>query len=129
MKDEAKIWLNYAEENLKSSEILLQNSLYNPCLQNAQQCVEKALKALLIKKEIIFKRTHDIFELNQVLLQNSVVIDLSEEECDLLNSIYLPTKYPLGNALPDFIPEKNICVEILEITKRVFQEVKKQIPF
>jgi HEPN domain-containing protein len=129
MKDEAKIWLNYAEENLKSSEILLQNSLYNPCLQNAQQCVEKALKALIIKKELIFKRTHDIFELNQVLLQNSVVIDLSEEECDLLNSIYLPTKYPLGNALPDFIPEKNICVEILEITKRVFQEVKKQIPF
>jgi HEPN domain-containing protein len=54
MKDEAKIWLNYSEENLKSSEILLQNSLYNPCLQNAQQCVEKALKALLIKKEIFF---------------------------------------------------------------------------
>jgi HEPN domain-containing protein len=103
--------------------------LYNPCLQNAQQCVEKALKALLIKKEIFFKRTHDIFELNQILLQNSVVIDISEEECDLLNSIYLPTKYPLGNALPDFIPDKNICVEILEITKRVFQEVKKQILF
>jgi HEPN domain-containing protein len=129
MKDEAKIWLNYSEENLKSSEILLQNSLYNPCLQNAQQCVEKALKALLINKEFFFKRTHDIFELNQILLQNSVVIDISEEECDLLNSIYLPTKYPLGNALPDFIPDKNICVEILEITKRVFQEVKKQILF
>jgi HEPN domain-containing protein len=98
MKDEAKIWLNYSEENLKSSEILLQNSLYNPCLQNAQQCVEKTLKALLIKKEFFFKRIHDIFELNQILLQNSVVIDISEEECDLLNSIYLPTKYPLGNA-------------------------------
>ena len=127
MKDEAKIWLNYSEENLKSSEILLQNSLYNPCLQNAQQCVEKAFKALLIKKEINFKRTHDIFELNQILIQNSAVIDISEEECDLLNSIYLPTKYPLGNALPDFIPDKNICEEILEITKRVFQEIKKLI--
>lgn len=56
-------------------------------------------------------------------------LNYSEEECDLLNSIYLPTKYPLGNALPDFIPDKNICSEILEITKRVFQEVKKQIIF
>jgi HEPN domain-containing protein len=128
MKNEAKIWMDFAGENLKSAEILLQNSLYNPCLQNAQQCVEKALKALLIKKEIIFKRTHDIFELNQILTHNSVVIDISEEECDLLNSIYLPTKYPLGNALPDFILDKNICGEILEITKRVFHEVKKQIP-
>jgi len=33
----------------------------------------------------------------------------------------------LGNALPDFIHDKNICEEILEIAKRVFQEIKKQI--
>ena len=55
-------------------------------------------------------------------------LNYAEEECDLLNSFYLPTKYPLGNALPDFIPDKNICKEILEITKRIFQEIKKQIP-
>lgn len=83
MKDEARIWLNYAEENLKSSEILLQNSLYNPCLQNAQQCDEKALKALLIEKEISFKRTHDIFELNHLLTNNSVLVNISDEECDI----------------------------------------------
>ena len=55
-------------------------------------------------------------------------LNYAEEECDLLNSIYLPTKYPLGNALPDLIPDKNIRKEIMEITKRVFQEIKKQIP-
>jgi HEPN domain-containing protein len=127
MRDETKIWLNYAEENLKSAEILLQSYLYNPCLQNAQQCIEKALKALLIEIGIQFKRTHDIFELNHHLNKSSVFVDISEEECDLINSIYLPTKYPLGNALPDFVPDQKICKEILEITKRVYQDIKNQL--
>ncbi len=128
MKDEAKIWLNYAEENLKSAEILLKSSLFNPCLQNAQQCVEKALKALLIEKEIIAKKkTHDIFELNLLLLKSGVFVDISEEECDLINTIYLPTKYPLGSALPDFVPDRKICEKILEIAKRVYQDIKNQL--
>jgi hypothetical protein len=48
MKSETKIWLDYAEENLKSSKILLDNKLYNPSLQNVQQSVEKALKAIVV---------------------------------------------------------------------------------
>lgn len=82
MKDDAKIWLNYSEENLKSAEILLQSLLFNPCLQNAQQCIEKALKALLIEKGFEFKRTHDIFELNNLLIKRTVLVDITEEECD-----------------------------------------------
>jgi HEPN domain-containing protein len=35
MKDEAKIWLEYANENLASAQILLDHGLFNPCLQNA----------------------------------------------------------------------------------------------
>ena len=41
MKDETKQWLNYADENLQSSKILLESHLYNPSLQNSQQCIEK----------------------------------------------------------------------------------------
>jgi len=130
MKNEVKIWMNFAGENLKSSEILLESSLFNPCLQNAQQCVEKALKALLIEKEIIVKKkTHDIFELNLLLFKSNVFVDISEEECDLINTIYLPTKYPLGSALPDFVPDQKICEEILEIAKRVYQDVNNQLSF
>lgn len=84
MKKEAKTWLNYARENLDSSEILLESKLYNPSLQNAQQTVEKAFKAILIEKEIPVKRTHDIFELNLILKNNNITIRISEEECDLL---------------------------------------------
>jgi uncharacterized protein (UPF0332 family) len=34
MKDEARLWLSYAEENLQAAQLLLETKLYNPCLQN-----------------------------------------------------------------------------------------------
>ena len=127
MKNEAKIWLDFAEENLKSAEILLENSLFNASLQNAQQCVEKAMKALLIEKQISTKKTHDVFELNLLLTKNNVIIDISEEECDIINTIYLPSKYPLGSALPYFSPDKKICREILEIANRVYCDIASRL--
>ncbi len=38
-----------------------------------------------------------------------IKIDLTEDECDFLNSIYLPSKYPIGSALPDYDPGIEIC--------------------
>lgn len=127
MKEEAKIWLKYSKENLQSSEILFESKLYNPSLQNAQQTVEKAFKAMLIENDIPVKRTHDIFELNLILLKNNIKINITEDECDLLNSIYIPSKYPLGSVLPDFEPNEMICIKVFEIAKRVYFEVKNSL--
>ncbi|MBX2818691.1 MAG: HEPN domain-containing protein [Rhodothermaceae bacterium] len=41
MKDEARRWMMFADENLQSAKILLESNLFNPCLQNIQHCVEK----------------------------------------------------------------------------------------
>ena len=49
MKDETRLWLVYAQENLTSALVLLQSCLFNPCLQNTQQAVEKSLKACLFE--------------------------------------------------------------------------------
>ncbi|MBT3385167.1 MAG: HEPN domain-containing protein [Prolixibacteraceae bacterium] len=125
MKDEAKIWLSYALENLKSSEILLESSLFNPCLQNAQQCVEKSMKALLIEKGITTKKTHDIFEINRIIKTNKIQISITDDECDIINTIYLPSKYPLGSVLPDFIPDHKFCKEIITISKKVYFEIEE----
>jgi len=125
MKEEAEIWLDYSNENLQSSEILFESNLYNPYLQNAQQSIEKAFKAVLFEKGIPVKKTHDIFELNQILIKNNLTIDISDDECDLINSIYLPSKYLLGSVLPDFNPGQKICLQVINISKRVFREAEK----
>lgn len=123
MKDETKQWLEYADENLMSAKVLLDNMLFNPCLQNAQQAVEKMLKAVLVEFSIKFKKTHSTNELVMMLAENRLDINLAEEECELLDSIYLPSKYPLGSILPDFEPDEQTCRDCIAMAERVRESV------
>ncbi len=124
MRDETKTWLCYAMENLESSKILLESKLYNPCLQNVQQAVEKALKAILIEKAIKLKRTHDIFEIKQLLRTHNIEINLTDDDCDFLNSIYLPSKYPMSSVLADYEPDERICQDGIGIAEKALESVK-----
>ena len=123
MKDEARIWLKYAEENLASAEILQESELFNPCLQNVQQSVEKALKALFVENGLKFKKTHNISELKNTLSSAGVDVNISEDDCDFLDSIYLPSKYPLGNVLPFYEPDSAICNNAITIAENTFKFV------
>ena len=123
MQEETKNWLKYSEENLEAAKILYDSELFNPCLHNIQQCIEKALKSVIIEKNIPFKKTHNIFELKNILSQNSISIDLADDDCDFLDSIYLPTKYPVGSALPFYYPEKSDCTKSIKIAENLFQQI------
>ncbi|MEI6428808.1 MAG: HEPN domain-containing protein [Pseudanabaena sp. ELA607] len=118
MKSETKIWLDYAEENLKSSKILLDNKLYNPSLQNTQQSVEKALKAIIVEYGIHLKRTHDILELKYLLQRKKIIVNISDDECDLLNAIYLPSKYPMGDTTDESDPDDELCRISIDIAEK-----------
>ena len=48
-----------------------------------------------------------------------------KDECDLLDSIYLPSKYPLGGVLPDFEPDMEICTQCMAIAERINASVEK----
>jgi HEPN domain-containing protein len=39
----------------------------------------------------------------------------------------LPTKYPIGSALPYFYPDKEICKNSIALAERVIKDVKKII--
>ena len=127
MKDEAKGWLSYAEENLQAAQLLLERKLYNPCLQNMQQSIEKGLKALLLEKAHSYRKTHSITELVHLLADQQIIISLSEDNCDLLDSIYLPSKYPLGGVLPDFEPDTDLCLRCLILAEDVLSQIRKVI--
>lgn len=125
MKDETKMWLDYAAENLSSARILLNSSLFNPCLQNVQQSVEKLLKSLFAEFSYKLIKTHSIAKLRQVLKEQGLFIDISEDDCDLLDTIYLPSKYPIGSVIPDYEPDAEICGQCIEIAEQVEQSVIK----
>jgi len=123
MNAEHHQWMVYAEENLAVAKIALEHRYYNACLQNVQQAVEKYLKAVLLHRLETFPRTHSIKMLNARLNEVDVSLGLSEEECELLDTIYIPSKYPLGDALPDFRPQEDLAGQCVSIGERVRESI------
>src|SRR4030042_5199560 len=119
MKDETLTWVSYADENLDVARLVLEHGHLNSSLQNAEQAIEKYLKALVIERDINFLRTHSIRELVRILAEQGIIVDISDDEIDLIDTIYPPSKYPIYSALPDAMPDKAICKDALKIAEQV----------
>jgi len=119
MSAEGRQWLAYAAENRQVASLCLDSGLFNASLQNAQQTVEKTLKAMGLTSGLPLKKTHSISELRRDLLQAGRDPGLTEDESDLLDTIYLPSKYPLGSVLPAFEPDCETARRCLAIADRV----------
>ena len=48
-----------------------------------------------------------------------------KDDCDFLNSIYLPSKYPVGSALPEYEPDEKVCQEAINIAEKMMESVKQ----
>lgn len=127
MNAEWRLWIRYADENSQTAALCFENGLFNACLQNAQQAVEKALKALCIASSLPVKKTHSIRELVADLRRGGVKLDFAEEDIDLLDSIYLPSKYPLGSALPDFNPDSSLARRCLTLMNKISDGVQSRL--
>jgi HEPN domain-containing protein len=119
MKHETSIWVSYADENLNVALLTLEHGHLNACLQNTQQAVEKYLKAMILELELPFRRTHSIRELVEVLADQKIALAISEDDVDLMDSIYIPSKYPVYSALPEALPDQAICDEAINIARRM----------
>ena len=126
MRDETGTWLRYADENFQSAQVLFESRLFNPCLHNVQQAVEKWLKAVLVELSVPLKKTHSISELKGLCVGQGMALELSDDECEFLDSLYLPSKYPLGGVLPDFEPNEEICQRSLSIAERIKRSVESK---
>ena len=115
MKDETGIWVSYANENLDVSTLALEHGYLNACLQNAQQATEKYLKAVILELDLPFQRTHSVRELIRILAEQEIAPGISEDEIDLMDAIYIPSKYPAYSALPRAMPDQTICHAALNV--------------
>jgi len=65
---ETREWLDRARADLHACAALIAAGLPAEALFHAQQCAEKAMKALLTWRQIPFQKTHDLDELKQSCL-------------------------------------------------------------
>jgi HEPN domain-containing protein len=124
MSVDSQLWFAYADENLAVAELALGNGYLNACLQNAQQAVEKYIKAGLISKNVTFQKTHSIEALNLCLREAGVETELTDEDCELIDTIYIPSKYPTQSVLPDFEPDQQISLQCLKLAKKARESLK-----
>lgn len=93
-------WVAKGEEDWSSAQVLLRNEspLVTPALFHMQQCAEKYLKALLIKKKIHFERRHDLSYL--LLLADESKLLGHSGILNKLNPFAVEIRYP--GDLPQF---------------------------
>ena len=89
-------WLRRARSDLQLGRVALRAKgvLPEDACFHAQQCAEKALKALLLQQEIDFPRTHVIEVLLDLLKVNGVDIPTGVDEAFQLSEYAVQTRYP-----------------------------------
>ncbi|MDR0823056.1 MAG: HEPN domain-containing protein [Endomicrobium sp.] len=94
MNEDYNIWLTRAKSSLALSKMKTDKDIvYEDLCFQAQQAVEKSLKALLIFYNVDLKKTHNLITLIKEL---SEYIEISDKikECAILNDYAVQTRYP-----------------------------------
>ena len=91
-------WINEANEELASAQILLDHDKYKAACYHGQQGVEKGLKALILEKGEKPGKVHDIVELLAHAKRLEWQIALAMDDAVFLNSIY-KGRYPAEEGL------------------------------
>ncbi|MGH7964023.1 MAG: HEPN domain-containing protein [Candidatus Binatia bacterium] len=92
--EDPREWLNRARGNLALARMQGPDLYLEDLCFNAQQAVEKAIKAVLIQHEVEFPYVHDIAGLLTVLEQAGQTIPHSVRQAERLTRFAVFTRYP-----------------------------------
>lgn len=119
-KNAAVEWLTIAYHDLKSAQILFEANHYTDSIGcDLQQSLEKILKSLLAFKNQKIHKTHDLFQLYELIDE----LYLDENDIDYL---YLATEYYKEDRYPNpnyCLPDKEEIKNILKFTENLFLKV------
>jgi len=124
---EAAEWHRYARENLEAGRLCMDAKLARSAIQNAQQAAEKAIKAIGIQVGLPLHRTHSMARLSGHLAEAGHDVPIRADECDLLDSVYLPSKYPMAGVAPAFEATPDLARMCLGIADRLVRHAEATI--
>lgn len=92
---EARALLRAAERDSKTVEVLLRHPdapISSVCF-HAQQYLEKVIKAVLVSNAVIFRRTHNLEKLADLLIQKDIEPPLPKDQLKRLDPFAVTTRY------------------------------------
>ena len=121
--EQINYWKLTAEDNLETAEILISNNKYIEGLFFCHLCIEKILKALVVK-EIgnVPPKSH-----NLIYLHEMAKVSISEEQRSFMAVLM---KYQLEGRYPEYyepIPSFDIVKRYLNLTKELLLCLKKKL--
>lgn len=123
-----KDWLEQAERDIEKAKLDIRHGYYDWACFTSQQSAEKAAKALCMK--LGFDAWgHSITNKLKLLKDTVDVPDEIIEQAQLLDTFYIPTRYPNGFSIgkpSDYYNEK-IASEALHACEKVFGFCKTNI--
>ncbi|OGI15435.1 hypothetical protein A3K63_01795 [Candidatus Micrarchaeota archaeon RBG_16_49_10] len=120
MKEEVKRWWNKAKDDLEKAKILFDNKKYDGTVFFCQQSVEKALKALLLKRKGSIRKVHDLVELGK---DNSLPRNLLDY-CKEITQSYTYSRYPDIDEPEDI---REISKKFLKYTEEILKWTEKKL--
>jgi len=130
MKKATKAWMDFAHRDLEAAKLLVDSEyVSNVVLFHAQQCVEKCLKALLEENGVPVPHIHSVVKLYSLVTEEAgISLTPHEDELDLVDAVYIDTRYPSGlGLLPSGFPTKEDAKEILGIAEKLYDETSKRL--
>jgi HEPN domain-containing protein len=123
MKPGTKNWIQFADRDIAAAKNLQDNDyVANIVLFHCQQCVEKCLKAIPEENEIAVPKIHSVVRLYGIVCEKVTPgIKLDDNNLNLIDDIYIETRYPRGlGLLPSGFPTKETAMEVLKITQSIY---------
>lgn len=111
-------WLAKAEDDLRVARLLIaeENRLYGAGAYHCQQAAEKALKAWLAARNIVFPKTHDLETLLHLCRPEDAGFGVFVEQARVLTPLATEFRYP-GDL---FEPSSAQAIENLQQATEIF---------
>jgi HEPN domain-containing protein len=129
MSESAERWVVFAAEDLHAAQILFAEDVWNQACFHAQQCVEKALKGLIVHLgHEAPPRTHSVAELLDKL-PGEWFGEFRTELRDAVDDYYIPNRYPdaLPGSLPEGLPGRDEALDALSLAERALAEARRRM--
>ena len=124
MKNSIKEWSGLASEDLRQAKYLLDGNFFRGACFAAQQAVEKAIKANLLKRGWDLEKIHNIRRLFSISEDYNAKIACDDDDIDFMDSIYRG-RYPAEEGLlPLKAPTRKDTLRAIKIADNIIGQLE-----
>jgi len=111
-------WIMRAEEDYLVASSLDAKRTPTAICFHCQQCIEKYLKAALVKHKLPTRKTHNLIVLNDLVAEQDAHFGEFNDQLDILNP------YSVGGRYPGFETTTDDAKRALEVTSALRQQIR-----